>query len=158
MSTKKYKPEQVVNLLRQIEVEIANGKTTPQACRDAGITAQTYYRWRKEFGGLKLDQAKCLKELEKENSKLKRLVPELSLEKQVLKDNAVYRARKSVGERLLRKLQWEAAGRMPERRDLLLVEGGTNRNREVAGEAHHKTAAFGTRLQAACPPRPVAPG
>ena len=54
MSTKKYKPEQIVNLLRQIEVEIANGKTTPQACRDAGITAQTYYRWRKEFGGLKL--------------------------------------------------------------------------------------------------------
>ena len=58
MSTKRYKPEQVVNLLRQIEVEIANGKATPQACRDAQITVQTYYRWRKEFGGLKLDQAK----------------------------------------------------------------------------------------------------
>ena len=88
MSTKKYKPEQVVNLLRQIEVEIANGKTTPQACRDAQITAQTYYRWRKEFGGLKLDQAKRLKELEKENSRLKRLVAELSLEKQVLREVA----------------------------------------------------------------------
>ena len=88
MSTKKYKPEQIVNLLRQIEVEIANGKTTPQACRDAGITAQTYYRWRKEFGGLKLDQAKRLKELEKENRRLKRLVAELSLEKQVLRDVA----------------------------------------------------------------------
>ena len=49
MSTKRYKPEQVVNLLRQIEVETANGKTTPQACRDAQITVQTYYRWRKEF-------------------------------------------------------------------------------------------------------------
>src|ERR1700692_4613890 len=60
MSTKRYKPEQIVNLLRQIEVEIANGKTTPQACRDAEITTQTYYRWRKEFGGLKLDQAKWL--------------------------------------------------------------------------------------------------
>ena len=72
MSTKRYKPEQVVNLLRQIEVETANGKTTPQACRDAQITVQTYYRWRKEFGGLKLDQAKRLKELEKENSRLKR--------------------------------------------------------------------------------------
>ena len=57
MSTKRYKPEQIVNLLRQIEVAIANGKATPQACRDAEITAQTYYRWRKEFGGLKLDQA-----------------------------------------------------------------------------------------------------
>jgi len=88
MSTKKYKPEQIVNLLRQIEVEIANGKTTPQACRDAQITAQTYYRWRKEFGGLKLDQAKRLKELERENSRLKRLVAELSLEKQVLRDVA----------------------------------------------------------------------
>jgi putative transposase len=88
MSTKRYKPEQIVNLLRQIEVAIANGKTTPQACRDAGITVQTYYRWRKEFGGLKLDQAKRLKELEKENSRLKRLVAELSLEKQVLREVA----------------------------------------------------------------------
>ena len=88
MSTKRYKPEQVVNLLRQIEVETANGKTTPQACRDAQITVQTYYRWRKEFGGLKLDQAKRLKELEKENSRLKRLVAELSLEKRVLRDVA----------------------------------------------------------------------
>ena len=65
MSTKRYKPEQVVNFLRQIEVETANGKTTLQACRDAQITVRTYYRWRKEFGGLKLDQAKRLKELEK---------------------------------------------------------------------------------------------
>ena len=88
MSTTRYKPEQIVNLLRQVEVEIANGKTTPQACRDAQITAQTYYRWRKEFGGLKLDQAKRLKELEKENSRLKRLVAELSLEKQVLREVA----------------------------------------------------------------------
>jgi putative transposase len=88
MSTKRYKPGQIVNLLRQIEVEIANGKTTPQACRDAQITAQTYYRWRKELGGLKLDQAKRLKELEKENSRLKRLVAELSLEKQVLREVA----------------------------------------------------------------------
>jgi len=88
MSKKMYKPEQIVNLLRQIEVEVANGKTTPQACRDAEITAQSYYRWRKEFGGLKLDQAKRLKELEKENSRLKRLVAELSLEKQVLRDVA----------------------------------------------------------------------
>ena len=55
MSTKRYKPEQIVNLLRKIEVEIANGKTTPQAAREVGITEQTYYRWRKEFGGLKLD-------------------------------------------------------------------------------------------------------
>ena len=88
MSTKRYKPEQIVNLLRKIEVEIANGKTTPQAAREVGITEQTYYRWRREFGGLKLDQAKRLKELEKENSRLKRLVAELSLEKQVLREVA----------------------------------------------------------------------
>ena len=72
MAIRRYKPEQIVNLLRQIEVAIANGKPTP----------------RKEYGGLKLDQAKRLKELVKENSKLKRLVAELSLEKQVLKDVA----------------------------------------------------------------------
>ena len=88
MPITRYKPEQIVTLLRQIEVAVANGKTTPLACKDAGVTAQTYYRWRKEFGGLKLDQAKRLKELEKENSKLKRLVAELSLEKQILKDVA----------------------------------------------------------------------
>jgi putative transposase len=88
MGMTRYKPEQVVTLLRQIEVGIGNGKTTPQACKEAGITVQTYYRWRKEYGGLKVDQAKRLKELERENAKLKRLVAELSLEKQVLKDVA----------------------------------------------------------------------
>jgi putative transposase len=88
MAIRRYKPEQMVNLLRQIEVGIANGKPTPQACKEAEITVQTYYRWRKEYGGLKLDQAKRLKELVKENSKLKRLVAELSLEKRVLKDVA----------------------------------------------------------------------
>ena len=88
MPNKRYKAEQIVTLLRQIEVGIANGKTTPQACKEAEITQQTYYRWRKEYGGLKLDQAKRLKELERENAKLKRLVAELSLEKQILKDVA----------------------------------------------------------------------
>jgi len=88
MPIKRYKAEQIVAVLRQIEVEIANGKNTPQACKEAEITIQTYYRWRKEYGGMKLDQAKRLKELERENAKLKRLVAELSLEKQVLKDVA----------------------------------------------------------------------
>ena len=75
-------------MLRRIEMSIANGKTTPQACKEAEITMQAFYRWRKEYGGLKLDQAKRLKELERENAKLKRLVAELSLEKQILKDVA----------------------------------------------------------------------
>jgi transposase-like protein len=88
MPMQRYKPEQIVTMLRQIEVSIGNGKTTPQACKEAAITVQTYYRWRKEYGGLKLEQAKRLKDLEKENSRLKRLVAELSLEKQVLKDVA----------------------------------------------------------------------
>jgi len=88
MARKKHAPEQIVALLRQIEVAIANHKPTPQACREAGITEQSYYRWRREYGGLKLDQARRLKELEKENSRLRRLVTELSLEKQVLKDVA----------------------------------------------------------------------
>jgi transposase InsO family protein len=55
MPMKKHKPEQIVSLLRQIEVEMANGKTTPQACKEAEITVQTFYRWRREFGGLKLE-------------------------------------------------------------------------------------------------------
>jgi putative transposase len=85
---KKHTPEQIVSLLRQIEVAVANGKTTAQASKDALITEQTYYRWRKEFGGLQVDQARHLKELEQENAKLKRLVAELSLDKLVLKDIA----------------------------------------------------------------------
>ena len=85
---KKHSPEQIVNVLRQIEVAIANGKSTPLACKEAGIIEQTYYRWRKEYGGLKVAQAKRLKELEQENGKLKRLVAELSLDKQILQDIA----------------------------------------------------------------------
>jgi putative transposase len=88
MAKKRHTPEQVVNLLRQVEVGIANGKTTVQACKEASITEQTYYRWRREYGGLQVDQAKRLKELEQENAKLKRLVANLSLDNLVLKDFA----------------------------------------------------------------------
>ena len=83
---KKHTAEQVVNLLRQIEVAIANGKTTSLACKEASITDQTYYRWRREYGRLQVDQARRLKE--SENAKLKRLVSELSPEKLILKDIA----------------------------------------------------------------------
>ena len=86
MAKKRFSAEQIVTLLRQIEVLLAQGKAAPVACREAGISQQSYYRWRKEYGGLDLDQAKRMKELEKENVRLKRLVAELSLEKQVLKD------------------------------------------------------------------------
>lgn len=70
--------------LAQIEGAIANHKPTPQACREAAITEQSYYRWRKEYGGLKLEQAKRLKELEKENHQLKHTVAELLLDKRAL--------------------------------------------------------------------------
>ena len=88
MPIKRYKAEQIVTMLRQIEVSIANGKTTAQACKEAEITLQTFYRWRKEYGGLKMDQGKRLKELERENGKLNRLDAELALDKQILKDIA----------------------------------------------------------------------
>jgi transposase-like protein len=77
-----------VTVLRQIEVLMSQGKAAPVACREAGISQQSYYRWRKEYGGLELDQARRMKDLERENVRLKRLVADLSLEKQVLKDVA----------------------------------------------------------------------
>ena len=88
MPKKRFSAEQIVTLLRQIEVSMAQGKSAPEACRDAGISQQSYYRWRKEYGGLELDQARRMKDLEKENARLKRLVADLSLDKQVLKDIA----------------------------------------------------------------------
>ena len=70
---KRYKPEEIVALLRQTEVGIANGKSTPQACKEAEINTQTYCRWRKEYGGLKTEQAERMKELENENGRLRRM-------------------------------------------------------------------------------------
>ena len=80
--------EQIVFKLRQIEVLMAQGKSAALACKDAGVSQQSYYRWRKEYGGLEIDQAKRMKELERENQRLKRVVADLSVEKQVLKDIA----------------------------------------------------------------------
>ena len=80
--------EQVVLKLRQIEVQTAQGKSLALACKDAEISEQSYYRWRKEYGGLQIDQARRMKNLERENTRLRRLVADLSLEKQVLADVA----------------------------------------------------------------------
>jgi hypothetical protein len=88
MPKKRFSAEQIVVVLRQIEVLMSQGKAAPVACREAGISQQSDYRWRKEYGGLELDQAKRMKDLERENVRLKRLVADLSLEKQVLKDVA----------------------------------------------------------------------
>ena len=80
--------EQVVLMLRQIEVQTAQGKSIAVACKEADVSEQSYYRWRKEYGGLKVDQARKMKDLERENARLRRLVADLSLEKQVLADVA----------------------------------------------------------------------
>ena len=86
MSKKHFSTEQVIMKLREIEVMVGQGETVAMACRHAGITEQTYYRWRKEYGGLKLDQAKKLKDLEKENARLKKLVADLSLDNAILRE------------------------------------------------------------------------
>ena len=88
MPKKTYTPEQIVGKLRQIEVVMNQGKTVALAAKEAGVTDQTYYRWRKEYGGLQMEQAKKLKDLQKENAQLKRALATVTLEKQVLKDIA----------------------------------------------------------------------
>jgi hypothetical protein len=80
------KPEQIVMLLRQIDVLTANGKTLAQSCKDAGVGEQNYYRWRKMYGGMQIDQAKKYKALETENARLKKLVADLSLREVMLKE------------------------------------------------------------------------
>lgn len=88
MSRKRFKPEEIVNKLRESDVLIAQGRTVSHACKQIGVTEQTYYRWRKEYGGLKTDQAKRLKELERENARLKRLVADAELDKAILREAA----------------------------------------------------------------------
>ncbi len=88
MAKKRYSSEQIIAKLRQIEVQLAQGKSIALACKDAAISEQSYFRWRKEYGGLQIEQARRLKDLERENARLRRLVADLSLEKQILKDVA----------------------------------------------------------------------
>jgi putative transposase len=88
MPRKIYTPEQIINSLREAEVLLSQGNTAAEAARQLGITEQTYYRWRKEYGGMRINQAKRLKELEKENSRLKRLVADQALDNAILKDVA----------------------------------------------------------------------
>jgi transposase-like protein len=86
MNRKRYKPEQIIGMLREAEVELSRGQKVGQVCRNLGITEQTYYRWRREYGGLKISQARRMKELEKENTRLKRAVADLTLDKLILKE------------------------------------------------------------------------
>ena len=80
--------EQIIPKLREVEVELGRGKTVAEAVKKIGVTEQTYYRWKKKFGGLRIDQAKRLKELEKENSRLKRLLADAELDKAILREVA----------------------------------------------------------------------
>jgi putative transposase len=86
MARKHYSAEQIINHLRQAEILIAEGSSIREAARQIGVTEQTYYRWRKEYGGLDADQAKRLKDLEKENQRLKKLVADQALDIQILKE------------------------------------------------------------------------
>ncbi len=88
MARKRYKPEEIIAKLREMEVLLSQGQTAGQAVRSVGITEQTYYRWRKEYGGLKVDQAKRLKDLEKENARLRKAVSNLTLDKLILEEAA----------------------------------------------------------------------
>ena len=85
---KKHKPEEIIGKLREAEIVLAQGGTVSDACRRIGVTEQSYYRWRKEYGGLRMDQARRMKELEKENTRLRRAVSDLTLDKLILQEAA----------------------------------------------------------------------
>jgi transposase-like protein len=86
MSRKRFSSEQIIGMLREAEVLQSQGKTIGEVSRKLGISEQTYYRWRKDYGGMRVDQARRLKDLEKENTRLKRLVADLSLDNAILKE------------------------------------------------------------------------
>jgi len=88
MGQKRYTAEQIISKLREAEVELAKGQTTGEVCRKLGVTEQTYYRWRREYGGLRVEQAKRLKGLEKENARLKKVVADQALDIAILKEAA----------------------------------------------------------------------
>jgi len=88
MAKKGYTPEQIINKLREAEILLSQGNSISEASRKIGVSEQTYYRWRKEYGGMRVEQAKKLKELEKENVRLKKLVADLSLDNSILKEVA----------------------------------------------------------------------
>lgn len=88
MSRKRFRAEEIIHKLREAEVLLSQGKDIPEVCKKLGIHVQTYYRWRREYGGLKVDQAKRLKELEKENARLKKLLAESELDKAIFKEAA----------------------------------------------------------------------
>ncbi len=93
MAKKGYSPEQIIRKLREAEVFIAEGMTVGEAARKIGVTEQTYYRWKKEYGGMQVEQAKRLRKLEKENIRLKRLVAEKELDIQILREALAFESK-----------------------------------------------------------------
>ena len=88
MPRKRFKTEEIIQKLREAEVLLSQGKNVAEACRQIGVTDQTYYRWRKEYGGVRTDQARRLKELDRENARLKKLLAEAELDKAILREAA----------------------------------------------------------------------
>lgn len=86
MSRKRYTAEQIIGMLREAEVRLSQGERVGAICRSLGISEQSYYRWRREYGGLKVDQAKRLKQLERENAHLRKAISDLTLDKLILKE------------------------------------------------------------------------
>lgn len=86
MARKRFKVDEIINKLREVEIHQSKGLSLPDACRKINVTEQTYYRWRKGYGGLRTDQARRLRELEKENQRLKRVVADVTLDKAILKE------------------------------------------------------------------------
>jgi len=86
MARKRFSPEQIIGMLREAEVRLSQGEKVKGICRGLGVTEQTYYRWRKDYGGMKVSQARRLKELERENGRLKKAVAELTLDKLILEE------------------------------------------------------------------------
>jgi len=86
MRRKRYSPEKIIGMLREAEVALAQGMTVGQVCRQIGISEQTYYRWRKQYGGLKISQARRMKDIKRENTRLKKAVADLTLDKVILQE------------------------------------------------------------------------
>ncbi len=86
MGRRHFKPEQIIHMLREAEIKLAGGKKIGEVCRELRISEQSYYRWRKEYGGMQVSQAKKLKDLERENARLKRLVADQALDKAILEE------------------------------------------------------------------------
>lgn len=88
MGRRRHQPEEIIGKLREAEIVLSQGGSVADASRRIGVTEQTYYRWRKEYGGLKMDQARRMKELERENARLRQAVSDLTLDKQILREAA----------------------------------------------------------------------